>query len=241
MMTSMTPRAAPAGPAFDKLPDKELAEHIAAGDVGALRHLMRLHNQPLFRAARSILRDDAEAEDAVQEGYMQAYGAMGTFRGESRLSTWLMRIIVNEALGRARKMKRGAEIIMLDSTFDQDAPAAETTMSDNPDNQPDRQAARAQTRRLIEAKIDQLPDAFRTVFVLRAVEELSVEEVAASLAIPEATVRTRFFRARALLRESLSREMDHALEEAFAFAGERCNRITERVLERVAALRNPPA
>ena len=112
-------------------------------------------------------------------------------------------------------------------------------MSDNPDNQPERQAARAETRRLIEAKIDALPDLFRTVFVLRAVEEMTVEEVAAALAIPDATVRTRFFRARALLRESMSREVDLALEEAFSFAGERCDRITERVLARAAAMRDP--
>jgi RNA polymerase sigma-70 factor (ECF subfamily) len=240
-MTPATMRTAPAERPLDKLNDKELAQRIAAGDTGALRHLMRLHNQPLFRAARSILRDDAEAEDAVQEGYLLAYDAMGTFRGDSRLSTWLMRIIVNESIGRARRNKRGAEVIVLDSTFDEGTPAAETTMSDNPDHQPERMAASAETRRLIEAKIDALPDAFRAVFVLRAVQEMSVEEVAASLSIPEATVRTRFFRARALLRESLSRVMDHALEEAFAFAGERCNRITERVLARVAAPRGPPA
>jgi RNA polymerase sigma-70 factor (ECF subfamily) len=236
MMTPATMRPSPAERSLDNLSDKEMAERIAAGDTAAFRSVMTRHNQSLFRAARSILRDDAEAEDAVQEGYLLAYGAMGSFRGDARLSTWLMRIIVNEALGRSRKNKRTAEVIVLDSTFDEDAPAAQTTMTDNPEHQPERMAVRAETRRLIEARIDALPDAFRTVFVLRAVQEMSVEEVAASLSIPEATVRTRFFRARALLRESLSREMDHALEEAFAFAGERCNRITERVLARIAAV-----
>ena len=229
----MNPSPAPA-PA--ELSDTDIARRIAAGDEGALRRLMRRHNQPLFRAARSILRDDAEAEDAVQEGYLQAYRAMGTFRGDAKLSTWLMRIVVNEALGRSRKTRRGAEVIALDSGAE--ARAAEETMSDNPDNQPERLAARAETRRLIEAKIDALPDQFRTVFVLRAVEEMTVEEVAASLSIPEATVRTRFFRARALLRESMSHEVDLAIEEAFSFAGERCDRITERVLARVAAMRD---
>jgi RNA polymerase sigma-70 factor (ECF subfamily) len=218
-----------------ELPDGELAHRIAGGDEAALRRLMRRHNQSLFRAARSILRDDAEAEDAVQEGYLHAYRAMGSFRGDAKLSTWLMRIVVNEALGRARKTKRGAEVIAIDSGAE--AHAAEETMSDNPDNQPERLAARAQTRRLIEAKIDALPDQFRTVFVLRAVEEMTVEETAQALSIPEATVRTRFFRARALLREAMSREVDTALEEAFSFAGERCDRITERVAARVAAMR----
>ena len=103
---------------------------------------------------------------------------------------------VNEAIARSRKLRRSAEVIVLDSHPDSEAPAAETTMSDNPENQPERQAVRAETRRLIEAKIDALPDAFRTVFVLRAVEEMSVEEVAESLSIPVATVRTRFFRAK---------------------------------------------
>ena len=109
-------------------------------------------------------------------------------------------------------------------------------MSDNPENQPERQAVRAETRRLIEDKIESLPEAFRTVFVLRAVEEMSIEEVAESLSIPEATVRTRFFRAKGLLREALSSEVDRAIDQAFAFAGERCNRITERVLARLAAV-----
>ena len=231
----MNPSPAPTSPT--ELPDDELARRIAAGDEGALRRLMRRNNQSLFRAARSILRDESEAEDAVQEGYLQAYRAMGTFRGDAKLSTWLMRIVVNEALGRSRRNKRGAQVIALDSGAA--ALAAEETMSDNPDNEPDRQAARAETRRLIEAKIDALPALFRTVFVLRAVEEMTVEEVAQTLSIPEATVRTRFFRARALLRESMSRDVDLALEEAFSFAGERCDRITERVVARVAAMRDP--
>ena len=225
--------------ALPELPDGELAHRIAGGDEAALERLMRRHNQSLFRAARSILRDEAEAEDAVQEGYLQAYRAMGTFRGDARLSTWLMRIVVNEALGRSRRTKRGAEVIALDSGAA--ALAAEETMSDNPDHEPERQAERAQTRRLIEAKIDALPDLFRTVFVLRAVEEMTVEEVAQALSIPEATVRTRFFRARALLREAMSRDVDSALEEAFSFAGERCDRITASVLARVAAMRDPRA
>lgn len=226
-------KPSPAATLDPNLTDSALASRIAEGDADAFRLVMTRHNQVLFRAARSILRDEAEAEDAVQEAYLQAYRAMGSFRGDAKLSTWLVRIVVNEALARSRKTRRGAEVIVLDSNPDSESPAAEATMSDNPDNQPERQAARGETRRLIEAKIDALPDAFRTVFVLRAVQEMSVEEVAESLSIPEATVRTRFFRARGLLREALSREVDLATDEAFSFAGERCARITERVLARV--------
>ncbi|MGE5131066.1 MAG: RNA polymerase sigma factor [Sphingomonadaceae bacterium] len=211
----------------------DIVERAARGEHEAFVEIMRLHNQRLFRTARAILRDDAEAEDAVQEAYVQAYRALPDFRGEAQLSTWLVRIVANEALGRLRKRRRGAQVIALGA----DAECAEEPM--DPDNtaQPERAAERAQTRRLIEAKIDALPDTFRAVFVLRAVEELSVEETAAALGIPEATVRTRYFRARAILREALARELDLALEDAYAFAGARCDRIVARVLARLASLR----
>src|SRR5258706_3812968 len=166
-------------PALAEPPEGELAPRLAQGDEGVWRRRMGRHTQPLFRAARSILRDDAEAEDAVQEGYLQAYRAMGTFRGDAKLSTWLMRIVVNEALGRSRRNKRGAEVIAIDSGGE--ARAAEDTMSDNPANQPQRLAASAETRRLIEAKIDALPDQFRAGLVLRAVEEMTVEDGAQAL------------------------------------------------------------
>jgi RNA polymerase sigma-70 factor, ECF subfamily len=219
--------------AYGKLSDPELAQRIASSDREAFELLMRRHNQMLYRTARSILRDDAEAEDAVQEAYLLAYRGMSGFRGDAKLSTWLVRIVANEAIGRARKRSRGAEIIQLGSDT-QDSEAVEGNMDENLPEQPEGAARRAQTRRLLEAKIDELPDAFRTVFVLRALEELSVEETAAALGIPEATVRTRFFRARALLREALSKEIDLAYGDAFAFAGARCDRIVAGVLARLA-------
>ena len=198
---------------------------------------MRRYNQKLYRTARSILKDDAEAEDAVQEAYLIAYRSLAGFRGDATLSTWLVRIVVNESLGRLRKRKRDAEIIRLghDRRWKRDD-ALETTMDEAPFEQPERAALRAETRRLLEAKIDLLPEAFRTVFMLRAVEEMSVEETAAALGIPEPTVRSRFFRARGLLRESLAREIDIAVEDAFAFAGERCDRIVAQVLARLDAM-----
>jgi RNA polymerase sigma-70 factor (ECF subfamily) len=153
--------------------------------------LMRRHNRTLFRTARAILRDDAAAEDALQEAWLRAYHAIDTFRGEAKLGTWLVRIVVNEALARRRKDQRHA-------------PAAqETEQAIRKQDEPEGLAQRAELRRRLEAKIRLLPDAFRTVFMLRAVEELSVQETAAALHIPESTVRTRFFRARSQLREGL--------------------------------------
>lgn len=210
--------------------DSELVESIRAGDMHAMEALMRRHNRMLYRTARAILRDDAEAEDAVQEAYLCAYRALGSFRGESKLSTWLVRITANEALMRRRRNSRTAEVVPLDAA----AASGEEwndPMCDQAD--PERDALRGEMRRILETRIDALPDSYRTVFVLRALEEFSVEETAAALQVPAATVRSRFFRARGLLRESLARDVDRSLEDAFGFAGARCDRIVAHVLERI--------
>jgi RNA polymerase sigma-70 factor (ECF subfamily) len=214
--------------------DAALAARIASGDHRAFEQLMRRFNRPLYRTARSIVKDDAEAEDVLQDAYLQAYRNIGTFRHEARLSTWLTRIVINEAIARVRKTARRAEIIELVPLDDNDTnTAAGEDMGHSPTEQPDQAAIRAQARRMLETRIDALPDAFRTVFVLRALEVLTVEETAAALNIPEATVRTRFFRARSMLRESLAREFDHALEDAFSFDGARCDRIVDGTLRRL--------
>lgn len=213
-----------------ELSDAEIAWRIAAGDEDAFRLLMRRNNQALYRAARSILKDDAEAEDAVQEAYLLAYRAMSRFRGEAKLSTWLVRIVVNEAIARSRKRSRSAEIIRLDGDMKPGDAAREVSLNEVPSEQPEQGTLRAETRRLLENKIDGLPDTFRAVFVLRALEEMTVEETAAALDIPESTVRTRFFRARGLLREALAREIDFVIGDAFAFDGARCDRIVAGVL-----------
>ena len=215
--------------------DFEIAQRIAAGDRDALQRLMRRYNQRLYRTARSILRDDAEAEDTVQESYLLAYQAMAKFRGSAKLSTWLVRIVANEAIARLRKRSRRAELVPLNGTTDQISEDPEVNMSDSPE-QPEDAAVRAEMRRLLESKIDQLPDAFRTVFVLRAVEEMTVEEAGACLGIPSATVRTRYFRAKGLLREALAREIDFSMDGAFSFDGERCDRIVAGVLLRLKDL-----
>jgi RNA polymerase sigma-70 factor (ECF subfamily) len=222
--------------ASDKLSDAELVKRVAAQDHEAFRVLMKRHNQMLYRAARSILKNEAEAEDAVQEAYLHAYRAMGDFRGDAKLSTWLVRITVNEAITRLHKHARRAEVIHLEGDDLHDQHSAEESMNDSPPEVPERAALRAEMRKLLEARIDTLPEAFRSVFVLRALEEMSVEETAAALGLNEATVRSRFFRARGLLREWLSRDIDVAQGDAFSFAGARCDRITANVMARLAEI-----
>src|SRR5262245_42798017 len=203
-------------------------------DSAEFEALMRKHNRMLFRTARAILHDDAEAEDALQEAYLKAYGAMGSFRGEAKVSTWLARIVANEALQRLRKRNRRGAIVPLHST--DSIEEINEIPEDNMSKTPERSAERAEIRKLLEKRIDALPDAYRPVFVLRAVEDLSVDEVAEVLRVPPATVRTRFFRARSLLRESLAAEVDLACEDAFGFAGERCDRIVAAVMARIRGL-----
>jgi RNA polymerase sigma-70 factor (ECF subfamily) len=219
---------------LQNISDTELAARILSGEKSAFELLMRRYNRKLYRTARSIVKDDGEAEDALQDAYLLVYRNIGKFRGESSLATWLTRIVVNEAIGRTRKTARTAEIIDFGSGWE-DNNAHEVGMSEAIAEQPDQATMRAQVRQLIEKKIDALPDAFRTVFVLRALEELTVEETADCLHIPEATVRTRYFRAKSILREALAQEFDHGLESAFSFDGERCDRIVSGTLQRLAS------
>ncbi|GJJ03861.1 RNA polymerase sigma factor [Duganella rhizosphaerae] len=220
-------------PLSPDIADAELAQRVAAGQRGAFELLMRRHNQALYRAARSILRHDHDAEDALQDAYLLAFRAIGTYRSDARLATWLTRIVINVAIARARQGRRRAEVVQLDGGADLQPDQTGSPM-DNPDSDtPERAAMRAQMRQLLEQHIDDLPDVYRTVFVLRAVEEMSGDEVAACLDIPAATVRSRFFRARSLLRSALALEVDAALESAYAFDGARCDRIVAGVLARL--------
>lgn len=224
---------------LDSLPDDRLASLAAAGNDLAFVQIMRRHNRLLFRTARSILKTDDDTQDALQEAYLKAWRALGGFQGDSKLSTWLVRIVVNEALGRLRR--RSAQVMPLNAAIDtEEGPdMPEEQMPANPDEQPEPLAIRAQIRRQIEARIDTLPDSFRTVFMLRGVQEMTVEEVALALSIPEATVRSRFFRARSILREGLSRDIDMGISDAFSFAGERCDSIVDNVLAGIARERDP--
>lgn len=213
--------------------DRTLASRLASGDRQAFELLMRRHNRRLYRLARATLRDGAEAEDALQEAYLAAYRSIGSYRGEAALSTWLSRLVLNECLGRLRREKRRDNIVSIRGG---DALQAEEIVSmDTPTPAPDAVLMRAEVRALIERRIDQLAEEFRLVFVLRSVEELTVEETALCLDIPVATVRSRHFRARSLLREALAQDIDLAERDVFSFGGTHCDRIVSEVLRRLAA------
>lgn len=218
---------------LSNLSEAALVAHAADGDAAAFEVLMRSHNQLLFRTARSIVRADADAEDVVQEAWLHAWRALSAWRGQSRLATWLVRITVNEALGRLRR--RSAQIIPLEAAMVSSEPEILAALTEPSEHNPEQSAARAGMRSLVEARIDLLPEAFRTVFMLRAVEGMRMHEIAQALDIPEVTVRTRFFRARSQLRESLAQALDSAIEDAFSFDGERCDRIVASVLARGCA------
>ena len=227
--------AKPAPTASEALSDAELAARIAGRDEAAFEALMRRNNGKLFRVARAILKDDAEAEDALQDAYLDAYRHIADFRGSAQLTTWLTRIVVNHALMRLRRKKAPGVVVSLDE-WNETRPGREAEMADDKSESPANATLRVEIRRLLEQKIDELPLAFRTVFVMREVDDMTAEDIATALSIPAATVRTRLFRARTLLREALAREMDSATLDVFGFDGPRCDRIVAAVLARAREL-----
>ncbi|HEY9541381.1 MAG TPA: RNA polymerase sigma factor, partial [Luteimonas sp.] len=220
--------------AWSTLPDAELVALARRGQRGAFRELMQRCNQRLFRVARAVVRDDAEAEDVVQEAYTHAFAGLSTFRGESSLSTWLTRIVLNEANGRLRKRRPSVDIATFEATPQEDSRVVSFPNRFGSED-PAAAAARAQIRGLLEHAIDELPEAFRLVFVMREIEGCPVEETATTLGIRPETVKTRLYRARRLLRGTLQDSLAATLDEAFPFLGPRCARMTEAVLARMEA------
>jgi RNA polymerase sigma-70 factor (ECF subfamily) len=211
--------------------DHELVERVRAGDAVAFELIMRRHNQRLFRLARSILRSGVEAEDVVQETYVRAFASLDQFIGPHNLAAWLARIAANEALGRVRGRGRVLSLDEYVGREDDGARPVETMTSRQPD--PERLTGNGELRRMLEGAIDALPDEFRTVFVLRAVEGMSIAETADALAIRPETVKTRFHRARHRLQETLGARLDALLPATFEFGGEHCDRIVAAVLARL--------
>ncbi len=192
-------------PSSGPMLDADCVLRAVSGDAGAFKTIMQRHYRLLFRTARSILKSDCDAEDAVQEAYLHAWRALAGFRADASLSTWLVRIVVNEALGRLRR--REASSIRLEDAMESTESGTLASLTADPDRQPECIAMRAEFSQWMQERIERLPDVFRSVFLLRAMEEMSVEEVAQTLGIPEATVRTRFFRARRLLRAALTSDI----------------------------------
>ena len=225
----MNPAPRHAASAAQPADDLTIARQVAQGDRAAFELLMRRHNRRLFRLARATMRNDTEAEDALQEAYLAAYRGMARFRGDATLATWLSRLVLNECLGRLRRSARRQNVVPMVTSDEMDNAVGDEQAA------PERALARVEMRALIERKLDELPEDFRLVFVLRSVEELSVEEVAESLGIEPATVRSRHFRARSLLREALAREIDVAERDLFDFGGTRCDGIVAAVNTRLDA------
>lgn len=219
---------------IEALNDSNLVGLANEGDAAAFRAIMQRHNSRLYRIARGILGNESDAEDAVQEAYVRAFSHLAEFRGDAKLSTWLTRIVMNEALGRLRRRRPTVELTVLDSIHENEgARIIPFPLADAAAENPERSAARREIRHLIERAVDELPKPFRVVFVMRAIEEMSVEETAAYLNLRPETVKTRLHRARRLLRQALDAQLASTLRDAFPFAGARCARIADAVLARL--------
>lgn len=222
-----------AQPDLAALSDGELVALTRRGYPGAFREIMQRNNRRLYRVARSIVRDDSEAEDVVQEGYVRAFVALAEFRGESSLSTWLTRVVLNEALGRVRRKPLATvDIEALDAPGGHGAEIVPFPLAGG-DGDPERAAARQEIGVLLKRGVDGLPERFRVVFMMRAVEEMSVEETALCLDLRPETVKTRLHRARRLLRDALDSQLASTLGDTFPFAGRQCERVADTVLTRL--------
>jgi RNA polymerase sigma-70 factor (ECF subfamily) len=211
--------------------DTEQVRRALAHDSRAFRAIMQTHNRCLYRIARSILRNNVDAEDAVQEAYVSAFTNLASYRGEATFKSWLSRIVINESLGRLRRRRSTIDLATLERQqsetqiiqFPQSAPS----------DDPERTMAQRQIVQLVEQATDNLPEAFRLVFVTRVIEGMSIEETSELLGIKPETVKTRLHRARQLVRDQLEKEIGPVLMDAFPFAGWRCERMIEAVMKRL--------
>jgi len=210
------------------LPDEEVVARVLAGETGMFEIVMRRHNQRLYRVARAILRNDGEAEDVMQDAYVRAYEHLDQFAGRAKFSTWLTRIAVHEALARQRRGNRYQE---LEPTSEREGDPMDRFASLAQD--PEQQASNSEIRRLLEEAIEKLPDAYRTIFMLRDVEDMSTADAADILEITEDNVKVRLHRARALLRKSLYARAGMERKEAFNFHARRCDRVVKNVFARI--------
>ena len=215
----------------ESLTDDEIVARVLAGETALFELLMRRHNQRLYRAARAIVRDEAEAEDVMQDAYVRAYTHLKQFAGKAKFSTWLTRIAVHEALARVRQWNRYSD---LEPAFDTSEDPMEHLASDQ--STPEENVQTNELGDLLEDAIESLPPAFRSVFMLRAVEEMSTFEVAECLDLSEENVKVRLHRARALLKAHISQRLESGAKQAFEFHAVRCDRVVAAVFEKIAVL-----
>jgi RNA polymerase sigma-70 factor (ECF subfamily) len=220
------------GNARSALSDEDVVARVASGDADLFEVIMRRYNQRLFRITRSILGQDNEAEDAVQEAYLSAYAHLDQFGGQAQFSTWLTRIAINEALARRRRRVRNPDL-----NLNEDDDAMESMSPRSPEDE----AGRREMRRMLEAAIDELPAIYRIVFVMRELEQMSTAETASALAIAEEATKVRLHRAKGLLREAMSARMQASFTDAFPFLGRRCDRIVTAVIQALASKSSPAA
>jgi RNA polymerase sigma-70 factor (ECF subfamily) len=223
----------------EALSDEQVVARVLAGEPHLFELLIRRYNPRIYRVTRAISRSDADAEDAMQDAYVQAFTNLAGFEGRASFATWLTRIAVHAALGRVRRTKNVTVVEDLDEMHiaPEKHPMSARTMAKSPETHTDHRELRA----LLETAIDQLPDHYRTVFVLRAVEDLDVSEAAEALALQEETVRTRFFRARAMLRDAFLEQIDDATRNVFEFHLSRCDRVVAAVFARIGLHAPPPS
>jgi RNA polymerase sigma-70 factor (ECF subfamily) len=226
MQHAQAPQITPAGAI-----DAELVRRARARDEAAVRAIMQANNRRLYRIARGILRNDSEAEDVVQETYVRAFTHLQDFRGDSSLATWLARIAMNEALGRLRRQRPAVEWTSLPPGV-LEAQIIQFPHSANSED-PEKSMAQRQIQHVVEHAIDELPDAFRIVFITRVIEGMNVEETAEILGLKPETVKTRLHRARTMLRDNVEKKIGPVVMEAFPFAGKRCERLTAAALKKL--------
>jgi RNA polymerase sigma-70 factor (ECF subfamily) len=217
--------------AQSELQDEVVVSRVLAGETALFEILMRRYNQRLYRVSRVILRDDGEAEDVMQDAYVRAYEHLNQFAGKAAFSTWLTRIAIHEALARKRRRGRMEELDALTANGDNMPILKSSALT------PEAGTSQAETRQLLEDAIDRLPENYRTVVMLREVEEMSVAETAESLGVTDAVVKTRLHRAHAMLRKDLYSRARGRATDLYQFHAVRCDRVVKAVFERI---RNKP-
>jgi RNA polymerase sigma-70 factor (ECF subfamily) len=221
-----------AGVETTALPDSEIVKRVCAGESALFEILMRRHNQRVYRAARAVVKDEAEVEDVMQQAYINAFTHLHQFEERSQFSTWLIRIALHEAFGRRRKMRRTESMTVNQSNLDEDRGELMDTIA-SPQADPERQAYAQELNRVLEAAVDTLPETYRTVFMLRDIEGLSTSETGEGLGLGEEAVKTRLHRARGMIRRAVTAQIGAVAAGSFQFHAPRCDRVVAAVFARI--------